>query len=290
MHNPGGTVTSLGYDQAMPFRTIHGTAGPMDPSSGDLPACTLFGLRMRAVTLNEAAAHLLAGAARPRRPAQVVVTPNVDHLVRLESDAALRQIYVHADLIFADGMPVVWASRLTDTPLPGRVTGADLFVALARGAAQQGLRIFVIGGQPGQEAALGSAFAQTYPGLQAEVYAPSMQFDPLGAEGEEALQRIARWRPAFVFACLGMPKQERWALTHRDRIDAAAVLCVGAAMEFALGIKRRAPAWMQRSGLEWLWRLASEPRRLWRRYLVQGLRFVPLVWRERKAQRTKKAR
>ena len=90
-------------------------------------------------------------------------------------------------------------------------------------------------------------------------------------------------KPAIVFVCLGMPKQELWAMGHRHEIDASVVLCVGAALEFALGQKRRAPAWMQRAGFEWLWRLVSEPRRLWRRYLVQSLRFVRLLRRERAA-------
>ncbi|KAF1045994.1 WecB/TagA/CpsF family glycosyltransferase [Xylophilus sp.] len=260
------------------------------PSSDPLPARRLFGLTLRAVTLSETTAWLLEAGARRQRPAWVVVTPNVDHLVRLDADPAFRQAYAQADLVFADGMPVVWASRLLGQPLPGRVTGADLFVELARGAAAQGLGIFVLGGQPGQEAALAASFARVYPGLRVDIHAPSMQFDPLGAEAEEAVRRVNAARPAFVFTCLGSPKQERWALGHRERIDAAAILCVGAAMEFALGIKRRAPHWMRNAGLEWAWRLASEPRRLWRRYLVQGLRFVPLVWRERAAQRAARRR
>ncbi|MES2186478.1 MAG: WecB/TagA/CpsF family glycosyltransferase [Pseudomonadota bacterium] len=255
-------------------------------SSSVWPICRLFGLDIQATTLHDATAHLTAVAMADVRPARVVVTPNVDHLVRLDAQPAFKALYTQSDYIFADGMPVVWASRrLSDRPLPERVTGADLFVALARSAAAAGLSILVIGGLPGQEAELQQAFARVYPGLRAEVFAPSMQFDPGGAEGEEALRRVALLRPAMVFVCLGMPKQERWALSHRDRIAAPLVLCVGAAMEFALGFKHRAPLWMQRSGLEWFWRLASEPRRLWRRYLVQSTRFARLLWRERAARR-----
>ena len=246
----------------------------------------MFGLNIQAARFADAAAQLTAVAAAGSRPAQVVVTPNVDHLVRLDANPDLMPLYVQADYIFADGMPVVWASKALGGPvLPERVTGADLFVALARNAAAASLPIFVIGGMPGQEEELQQAFARVYPGLRAQVFAPSMQFDPLGAEGEEALRRIAAMRPAIVFTCLGMPKQERFALLQRARIEAPLVLCVGAAMEFALGFKQRAPMWMQKSGLEWFWRLASEPRRLWRRYLVQSTRFARLFWRERNSRR-----
>jgi len=245
--------------------------------------CTMFGLDILALEYPDAASRLVATAAAGKRPATVVVTPNVDHLVRLDhASPEFRALYASADAIFADGMPLVWASRVFGShPLPGRVTGADLFVTLAQRAGELELPVFVVGGLPGQEATLSTALAARFPGLRAEVYSPSMQFDPLGAEGHEALHRIALARPAIVFVCLGMPKQERWAIVHRQRISASLVMCVGAAMEFALGQKRRAPRWMQRNGFEWLWRLASEPRRLWRRYLVQSLRFVRLLRHER---------
>jgi len=250
-----------------------------------LPVCSMFGLEILALEFEQAAEALENRAASPARPTCVVVTPNVDHLTRLDrATPEFRAMYASADAIFADGMPLVWASRhFSDTPLPGRVTGSDLFVRLAQRAGQRGLPIFVLGGQPGEEAQLSAELAARFPGLRAEVFSPSMQFDPHGAEGHEALRRIESTRPAIVFACLGMPKQELWAMGHRNEIDASVVMCVGAALEFALGHKRRAPAWMQRAGFEWLWRLLSEPRRLWRRYLVQSLRFARLLRRERAA-------
>lgn len=249
---------------------------------------TLFGLDICATGFRQAEQSLMRlGLARQGPPA-IVVTPNVDHVVRLDADAQFRQLYVQADYIFADGMPLVWASRWmkTATPLPERVTGSDLFVALAQDCARQQAPIFVIGGMPGQEQMLTQAFERVYPGLPVTLFCPSMQFDPLGAEGQEALQRVNAVQPAIVFVCLGMPKQERWAMAHRDAIQAGVVMCVGAAMEFALGFKSRAPLWMQRAGLEWCWRLASEPRRLWRRYIVQGSRFAGLLRREWRLQRT----
>ncbi len=255
------------------------------------PVCTMFGLDILALDYPQAAERLTRVVDADRRPPAVVVTPNVDHLVRLDrATPEFRALYASADAIFADGMPLVWASRvLGPRPLPARVTGADLFVTLAAHAAARALPVFVLGGLPGQEAMLSAALSARFPGLRAEVFSPSMQFDPDGAEGQEALHRIALARPSIVFVCLGMPKQERWAIVHRARISASLVMCVGAAMEFALGHKRRAPQWMQRNGLEWAWRLVSEPRRLARRYLVQSLRFVRLLRLERAAARRRAA-
>lgn len=247
------------------------------------PVCRIFGLDILAVDYSEASRRLMDVACSGGRPATVVVTPNIDHLVRLEKTTPeFRALYANADAIFADGMPVVWASRfLGSRPLPDRITGADLFITLATNAAALKLPVFVIGGMPGQEAMLSAALAARFPGLHADVYSPSMTFEPNGVEGHEALHRIALARPAIVFVCLGMPKQEIWAIQHRYKVSASLVMCVGAAMEFALGQKRRAPKWMQRAGFEWAWRLANEPRRLWRRYLVQSLGFLRLLWRER---------
>ena len=249
------------------------------------PTSSLFGLDICAASFTGAATQLMQLAAQREGPPSIVVTPNVDHVVRLDADAQFRQLYVQADYIFADGMPLVWASRLSATPLPERVTGSDLFVRLAREAAVQKLPVFVIGGMPGQEVMLTEAFARVYPGLPVELYCPSMRFDPTGDEGLEALRRVNEVRPGIVFVCLGMPKQERWAFAHKDNMQAGVVMCVGAAMEFALGFKSRAPLWMQKIGMEWFWRLASEPRRLWRRYIVQGSKFAGLLRRERKQQR-----
>lgn len=277
-------------DSDIALSSTSSTSAPNNTAS-PMPRVRLFGLDLCAVGFADAASHLRAIAANgygpnaPVAPARVVVTPNVDHLIRLEKNPAFKPVYAQADYIFADGMPVVWASRYSAQKLPERVTGADMFVALARFAQQDHVPIFVIGGLPGEEAGLLAAFASVYPGLQVEIFAPSMQFDPLAGEGLEALRRVNLARPGIVFICLGMPKQEIWALSHRAAMHTPLVLCVGAAMEFALNKKKRAPQWMQRAGLEWFWRMASEPRRLWRRYLVQGLGFFPLVLQQRRLWR-----
>jgi N-acetylglucosaminyldiphosphoundecaprenol N-acetyl-beta-D-mannosaminyltransferase len=253
-----------------------------------LPTTRLFDLDICATSFELANACLLTIAKERGERAQVVVTPNVDHVVRLSSDPELKNIYAQSDFIFPDGMPIVWASRMTNTSCPERVTGADLFVSLMRAAALEGLSVCVIGGMPGQEKQLTNDFNRLYPGANVSVFCPSMQFDPIGAEGLATIEYVNAVKPDLLFVCLGMPKQERWALTHRSVLATPIILCVGAAMEFALGFKSRAPRWVQTIGMEWGWRLCSEPKRLWRRYMIQGAKFFPLCLREWHQQRKKR--
>ena len=251
-------------------------------------SCThLFGLNIHNMSFAEANQHLLNVAADRQHPARVVVTPNVDHVVRLDSQPEFKQVYSTSDYIFADGMPVVWASKMSANPLPERVTGADLFVSLCKGCVEKNMSIFVVGGMPDQEDMLLRAFAQTYPGLQVSIFCPSMQFTPDGSEADTAIDLIQQAQPNIVFICLGMPKQEYFAFRYRREQtsrNAPLLLCVGAAMEFALGQKKRAPLWMQKIGMEWFWRLASEPRRLWQRYTTQGSKYIGILLRERRVQ------
>lgn len=254
-----------------------------------LPSTELFDIQIDAVTFNEACAHLTQVALEKTYIPKIVVTPNVDNIVRLSRFELLRQQYERADYIFADGMPVVWASKMTAYPIPERITGSDLFVALMHASVQHHLKIFIVGGTPEKESFLKAAFQRVYPGSDVHMYCPSMQFEFDGKEGLEAVERINAVKPDMVFVCLGAPKQENWTFTHQKQLQTSLIFCVGAAMEFALHLKSRAPIWMQKSGLEWLWRLASEPKRLWKRYLVQGKAFIPLCWQEWKKQRARQS-
>ena len=210
----------------------------------------LFDLDIQNQTFAEAHQLLMQTARTRGNASKVVVTPNVDHIVRLDQQAEFKQLYSTSDLIFADGMP-------------------------------------------GQETELLAAFARVYPGLRVDLFCPSMQFTPEGAEADEAIRRIRVAKPHIVFICLGMPKQEYFAFRYRreeSTDNAPLLMCVGAAMEFALGQKQRAPLWMQKIGMEWFWRLASEPRRLWQRYTIQGSKFFGIMLRELKKTKIKRPR
>ncbi|WP_322013178.1 WecB/TagA/CpsF family glycosyltransferase [Paraburkholderia sp. J12] len=254
-----------------------------------MPSIALFGLDIAAVSFDTALDALCDAALRRDGRARVAVTPNVDHLVRLDKQPELKRLYRTADFLFADGMPVVWASRLCGTPLPGRVTGADLLPALCERARTRGWKVMIVGGRPGHERELLDGIAAAYPGLNLEIIAPSMTFDPLGTEGDAIAERVRASAPDIVFVCVGMPKQERWALHNADKLSGGLMLCAGAAIEFAAGQQQRAPAWMQRNGLEWCWRIKQDPARLWRRYLVDDRRFLRIFWRQWRIARMERA-
>lgn len=210
-----------------------------------------------------------------------VVTPNVDHVVRLESDAAFRQAYAGASLVLPDGMPVVWASRVLGKPLKDRVTGADLLPRACAMAARDGRSIFLLGGREGVGELAARNLAEKYPGLRiAGVYSPPLGFERDAAENRRIAAIVNRARPDILVLGLGAPKQELWIAAHRKSLDFGVALCVGAAIDFAAGTVSRAPRVLRNTGFEWAWRLVREPRRLWKRYLVDDMAFGRIVLRE----------
>ena len=240
---------------------------------------TLFGLAFDRTGLPRAVAAI-AGAVTDRRRGYVV-TPNIDHIVRCHRDQAFAAAYADAAWRLPDGMPLVWASRVLGEPLPERVAGADLLPALCDAAARLGFTVFVLGGREGVAQRAGANLAARFPGLRiAGVYTPPDRFEVQGATAEDAIAAVNRARPDILFVGLGAPTQELWVHRHWDRLATTVAVCCGAAIDFAAGVQPRAPAWMQRVGLEWLWRLAREPRRLWRRYLVEDTAFVGIVLKE----------
>lgn len=255
----------------------------MNPSAETLPAerhLVLLGLKFNALTLEEAAdAVVIAAKARQKG---LVVTPNVDHLVMLQTDPHMRSIYQTAAFVFADGMPVIWLSKLTSRlGLPMRVTGADLLPAVCAEAATAGVSLFFMGGQPGVADRAAANLRAEVPGLQiVGTYCPPMGFENDPAETSRMVELVNRVQPDILCFGVGAPKQEKWAAAQLDRLAVGPILCIGAAFDFAAGTIKRAPRLVQRSGLEWLWRLSNEPGRLWKRYLLRDSRFLLLAGRE----------
>ncbi|MDR7537079.1 MAG: WecB/TagA/CpsF family glycosyltransferase [Armatimonadota bacterium] len=239
----------------------------------------LGGIAIDAVGVSDAVAAV--ASALQARVRGYVVTPNVDHVVRARRMPHLRIVYEDAWLSLADGMPLVWASRLLRRPLPERTTGADLLPALCAMAAAQRYSVFFLGssGHTAQRAA--SNLVARFPGLRvAGVYGSPARFSPDGPAAEAAVAAVAEAGPDLLFVGLGSPKQELFVHRHRARLACTVAICCGAAVDYAAGVRPRAPRWLQRAGLEWLWRLAHEPRRLWRRYLVDDMAFLGIVLRE----------
>jgi N-acetylglucosaminyldiphosphoundecaprenol N-acetyl-beta-D-mannosaminyltransferase len=200
-------------------------------------------------------------------------------VVEASQNDRVRAALARAGVVAPDGMPLVWVGRLQGHQVE-RVCGPDFMLALVDRGRARGYRHYLYGGAPGVAEQLAERMKQRFPGSEFV----GIQIPPFRAlspaEDEEAVTAINSARPDCVWIGLGSPKQDLWVAEHRDRLDAAAVLAVGAAFDFHAGVKRRAPVWMQRSGTEWLFRLVTEPRRLWRRYTVINLLFLALVVRQ----------
>ena len=248
---------------------------------------TMFGVEIDAIDMREAIETVKTWVASPETGCRFVVTPNVDHAVLLQQQDALRAAYEDAGLILADGHPIVWASRLLGTPLPERVPGSDLvprlFDAVDKGEI---LRVFLLGAMPGVGEVAASNIRLHWPRVEpVGVYSPPFGFENDAQECDEILQKISAAHPDVVIVGLGAPKQELWVHKHLERIDAKCALCVGATIDFLAGEKKRAPRWMQKSGIEWLHRMCSEPKRLVKRYAKDAWIFPQLVFRQWLANR-----
>jgi N-acetylglucosaminyldiphosphoundecaprenol N-acetyl-beta-D-mannosaminyltransferase len=197
-----------------------------------------------------------------------IVTVNLDYLRHAHSHAGFSEALEAADLAVADGMPLVWASRLFGRPLKERIAGVDLADRCARLAATKGYRLFLLGAGPGVAQSTAGVLKERYPGLAiAGTYTPPE--GEFSAEEERAIEMAIRAAaPDILLVALPTPRQELWNHANSRRWNVPVVIGVGAAFDMLSGEVRRAPGWMQRSGLEWLFRLVREPRRLWKRYLV----------------------
>jgi N-acetylglucosaminyldiphosphoundecaprenol N-acetyl-beta-D-mannosaminyltransferase len=204
-----------------------------------------------------------------------IITPNVDILRRATTEAEARHHVGAATLVVADGAPLIWASRLAGTPLPARVPGSDLIWSLSAALCDAGRSVYLLGGEPGTAEIAASVLTDRFPTLSVSGFdSPPFGFDTDLVTLEQVCRRAAEAKPDLVFVGLGFPKQERLIEHLRDAMPETWFMGCGAAIGFVAGVRRRAPAWMQRTGLEWLHRLISEPRRLVRRYLLHDLPFA----------------
>jgi N-acetylglucosaminyldiphosphoundecaprenol N-acetyl-beta-D-mannosaminyltransferase len=217
--------------------------------------------------------HIMA--ARQRHEGGWVVTPNVDICRQAQRDPALRSLVAGASLIVPDGMPLVWAARLRGRPFPERVAGGSLIFSLSEAAAQQGRSIYLIGGAPGVPQRAGEELQRRYPGLRvAGADSPPLGFDQDPLAIGAIRDRLTAAAPDIIFVGLGFPKQERLIVTLAPACPEAWFIGCGAAIPYAAKTLPRPPRWMRRTGLAWFFRLLNEPRRLFRRYLVDDLPFA----------------
>jgi len=242
----------------------------------------LFGIEIDVLRMPEAVAQIREWISDHSLRCRYVVTPNVDHAVMFQENEGLRRAYTEAGLVLADGAPLVLASRWLGKPLPERVAGSDLVPALFNStSANSPLRVFLLGGAPGVAERAAANIAKRWPAVTVVGTAsPPKGFENDAAQNAAILAQIANECPDVVLVGLGAPKQELWVWRHRRAIAAPVVLCIGATIDFLAGERSRAPRWMRRAGLEWLYRIGTEPRRLGRRYARDASIFPRLIWKE----------
>ena len=241
---------------------------------------TILGIQVDSVTMDEALHEIgrLIGEKKPR----FVVTPNVDVLVQLQTDPDFRRIFYDAALILPDGLPLLWVANFLGTPLKAKVSGSDLFVEFCAFAAQKGYKVYFMGAMPGVAAEAAQRLTKRYPGLQvAGTHSPSFGFEKNEAECADIVQKIRAAAPDVLFLGLGSPKQEKWADRFKEQLGVPVMIGVGISFDYVAGTVKRAPLWMQNIGFEWLFRLCMEPRRLWKRYLLNDPKFFWYVLRQK---------
>lgn len=212
------------------------------------------------------------------RAGGTVFTPNADHVVLAEDNQRFRNAYQSAQLSLADGVSVLWSSRLLGRPLPMKISGSDLILPLLRQAADRGYRVYFLGADPGVADRAKREVEKVLPEIRiVGVHSPQIDVDHID---DSLVQMVRAANPDIVLVALGAPKQEIFCHEHRAALAPAVLLGIGASLDFVAGTKRRAPRWISDLGLEWLYRLAQEPRRLAYRYLVRDPRFLSIIFRQ----------
>jgi N-acetylglucosaminyldiphosphoundecaprenol N-acetyl-beta-D-mannosaminyltransferase len=219
---------------------------------------------------------------------RVCVTP-VNCVLWARKNKQLRDLYNSADLCLCDGVPLIWASSLLGNRLKGRVTGLDLLPAYLERAAAKGYSMFFLGAKEGVAEQLKKISLQKYPNLIiAGTYSPPFAEKFSQEENTKMIELINHARPDILWVSLTAPKQDYWIYEFRDQIQASITIGVGGAFEVTAGLIPRAPVWMQKSGLEWLYRLIKEPKRMYKRYILEAPLFIPLVFSQWLRQRLNK--
>lgn len=207
-----------------------------------------------------------------------VVTPNVDHIVQLETNKELQDVYENASLILTDGKPLLWIAKWYGTPIKEKISGSDLFPLLCEMAAKKGYKMFFLGAAEGVAAKAAENLGNRFRGLQVVgTYSPPFGFEKNHEEMEKIKKMIKEANPEILIVGLGCPKQEKFMYHHSKELDVPVSFGLGASFDFEAGNIKRAPKWMADHGLEWLFRITQDPKRLVKRYLVDDLKIFELA-------------
>ena len=212
-----------------------------------------------------------------------IVAINVDVVVKMEKDHYLKKIVDMADMVLVDGKPLVWISQLYRRPVKEKISGSDLVPQLCEMAAVNGYSIFILGGKEGVAAQAKKKKKKKYCSLRiVGTYSPPIGFEKDPDELEKMNQMISDAKPDLLITCFGCPKQEKWIFENYNKYDAKVSVCAGATVDFLSGNVKRAPRWMSEHGMEWFYRFLQEPRRMFKRYFIDDLKIIHLIWKYRK--------
>ena len=215
-----------------------------------------------------------------------VVTPNVDHIVKLQNDSEFLEVYEHADLIVVDGMPIVWYSKFIKQSIIEKISGSDLFPKICENAAIKNQKIFLLGAAKGVGERAKKNLESKYKGLEiVGTYSPKFGFEKDDNEINNIINFINSKKPDILAVGLGAPKQEKFIYKYKELLDVPLSLAIGASIDFEAGNIKRAPIWMRKIGLEWFYRLLKEPKRLYRRYLIEDRKFLKIAFEDYKSRK-----
>lgn len=215
-----------------------------------------------------------------------VVTPNVDHIVQLETNKELQDVYANASLILTDGKPLLWIAKWYGTPIKEKISGSDLFPLLCDMAAKKGYSMFFLGAAEGVAAKAADNLMNKYKGLQViGTYSPPYGFENDSSEMNKIDAMIKKARPDILIVGLGCPKQEKFIYNNYKKLGVPISLGLGASFVFEAGNIKRAPKWMANHGLEWLFRITQDPKRLMKRYLINDMKIFKLAVKYRSPQK-----
>lgn len=267
-----GSLGTPGYDIPSCMRVPLEAGKSAEMAS--IPTICAFGLRICKLCTDDLLRWLDQQVLTSHRRSVFMFTANVDHVVRCHRDTEFRRLYQQAEIITVDGMALLWAARLLQHNVAQRVTGIDLLYGLCGLAAEKGYSCFFLGARAEVLDAMLHNLRRSYPGLRICGWHHGY-FE----RETEVLDQVARANPVILFVGMGSPRQETFLCRNRERLNCRLAAPVGGSFNVAAGQIRRAPDWLQQLGCEWLWRLSHEPRRLWRRYLIDDVAFIPIFAR-----------
>ncbi len=212
---------------------------------------------------------------------KTIITANVDHLMKLQKDSEFRNVYQSTDLITADGAPLLWAGKFLGTPIEEKISGSDLLPKIFKLAHEKKWKLFFMGGREGAADLALKNLRDQFGDVDVMTDCPPFGFEKDDAINNALIEKVNNFQPNILLVGLGAPKQEKWIHNNKPQLQFNCAIGIGVSFEFEAGMVKRAPKWMQKIGMEWSWRIIQEPKRLWKRYIIDDMPFFWLLLKQK---------